>query len=144
MAVEVFISFNGNCRDAVEFYAKVFRTEKPEIMTFADMPAGPEEFPFAEEAKKLVMYTRLNINGSTVMFSDVPPGMPFVAGSNISLTIGSKSMDEIKLWFNELKEGGTVVMELQETFWSKYYGFITDKFGILWQFNYDSGQMEVK
>ena len=32
-------------------------------------------------------------------------------------------------------------MDLQETFWSKYYGFVTDKFGIGWQFNYDSGQM---
>ena len=140
MAVDVFINFNGNCREAVEFYAKVFGTEKQKIMTFGDTPPNPE-FPLPEEAKNLVMYTFLNINGSNVMFSDVPPGMPFVAGNNISLTIGSKNMDEIKALFNKMKEGGNVEMELQETFWSKCYGSLTDKFGIPWQFSHDSGQM---
>jgi len=140
VAVDVFINFNGNCREAVEFYAKVFGTEKQKIMTFGDTPPNPE-FPLPEEAKNLVMYTFLNINGSNVMFSDVPPGMPFVAGNNISLTIGSKNMDEIKALFNKMKEGGNVEMELQETFWSKCYGSLTDKFGIPWQFSHDSGQM---
>lgn len=142
MAVDVYINFNGNCREAVEFYAQVFGAEKPKIMTFGDMPPSPG-FTLPEEAKNLVMHTRLNINGSNVMFSDSPPGMPFVAGNNISLVIISKNLDEIKSLFNKLKEGGTVGMDLQETFWSKCYGFVTDKFGIGWQLNYDSGQMGV-
>lgn len=140
MAVDVYINFNGNCREAVEFYAQVFGTEKPQIMTFGDTPPNPE-FTLPEETKNLVMHTRLNINGSNVMFSDTPPGMPFIAGNNISLVIVSKNLDEIKSLFNKLKEGGTVGMDLQETFWSKCYGFVTDKFGIGWQLNYDSGQM---
>lgn len=135
MAVDVFINFNGNCREAVEFYAEVFGTEKPQIMSFGDAPPDPE-FPIADEAKNLVMYTSLNINGSNVMFSDTFPGMTFTIGNNISLTISSKDIDEIKSLFNKLKEGGTVGMELQETFWSKCYGSVTDKFGIGWQFNY--------
>ena len=140
MSIDVYINFNGNCRKAVEFYAQVFETEKPQIMTFGDMPPSPE-FTLSEEAKNLVLHTRLNINGSNVMFSDTPPGMPFVAGNNISLVILSKNLDEIKSLFNKLKEGGTVGMDLQETFWSKCYGFVTDKFGIGWQLNYDSGQI---
>ncbi|AGK98353.1 VOC family protein [Clostridium pasteurianum] len=135
MAVDVFINFNGNCREAVEFYAEVFQTEKPQIMFFGDTPPDPE-FPIADEAKNLVMYTSLNINGSNVMFSDTFPGMTFTIGNNISLTISSKNIDEIKSLFNKLKEGGTVGMELQETFWSKCYGNVTDKFGIGWQFSY--------
>lgn len=135
MAVDVFINFNGNCREAVEFYAEVFETEKPQIMSFGDTPPDPE-FPIADEAKNLVAYTSLNINGSDVMFSDTFPGMPFTIGNNISLTISSKNMDEIKSLFNKLKEGGTVGMDLQETFWSKCYGSVTDKLGIGWQFNY--------
>jgi PhnB protein len=140
MAVDVYINFNGNCREAVEFYAQVFGTEKPQIMTFGETPPNPE-FALPEEAKNLVMHTRLNIMGSTVMFSDVFPGMPFVAGNNISLAIGSKNVDEIKSLFHKLIEGGKVGMELQETFWSKCYGSLKDKFGIEWQFNYDSGEM---
>lgn len=135
MAIEAYIQFNGNCRDAVEFYSQVFDTAKPQIMTYGDAPPDPA-FPVSEEAKHLVLHAQLTISGSNVMFSDVCPGMPFVAGNNISLTLISKSMDEMKTVFGKLKEGGTVVMELQETFWSKYYGFVTDKFGIAWQLNY--------
>jgi PhnB protein len=141
MAVQVYINFNGNCREAVEYYAEVFGTAKPVIMTFGEMPPNPE-FALPEEAKSLVMHAKLEINGSTVMFSDVFPGMPFTAGNNISLTIVSTSMDEVKTLFSKLKDGGSVEMDLQETFWSKCYGSLIDKFGIIWQLSYDDGQVK--
>lgn len=142
MAIQTYINFKGNCREAVEFYAQVFGTEKPQFMTFGDMPPVPDpQFTLPEELKNWVMHTRLTIHGSIVMFSDVLPDMPLVVGNNISLTIVSTNMEEIRNLFNKLQEGGTVIMDLQETFWSKYYGFVTDKFGIGWQFNYDSGQV---
>jgi len=141
MAIGVYINFNGNCRQAVEFYAQVFDMEKPQIMTFGDTPPNPE-FVLPEEAKKLVMHALLNIDGSSIMFSDVFPGSPFVQGDNITLVIVSKNIDEIKSLFNKLKERGNIVMDLQETFWSKCYGSLTDKFGIGWQFSYDSGEIK--
>lgn len=137
MAVDVYISFNGNCREAVEFYTQVFGTEKPQIMTYGDAPPNPE-FALPEEAKNLVMHTQLNIDGSRVMFADFSPGMPFVPGNNISLAVVSKNLDEIKSQFNKMKEGGSVILELQETFWSKCYGKVKDKYGIEWQFSHDS------
>lgn len=140
MSVDAYLNFNGNCREAVEYYAQVFGTEIPNMMSFGEMPPNPE-YPLPEEAKHLIMHSRLNISGSNVMFSDVFPGMPFVVGNNISLTIVSDNMDEIQSAFNKLKDGGTVGMELQETFWSKCYGSLTDKFGIIWQFNLGISEM---
>jgi PhnB protein len=140
MAVDVYLNFNGNCREAVEFYAQVFGTEKPQFMFFGDTPPDPE-FPLKEENKNLVLHTQLNINGSNVMFSDTSPDMPFTQGNNISLVISSKNLDEIKSLFNKLKEDGTIIMDLQETFWSKCYGYLTDKFGVSWQLSYDNGEM---
>jgi PhnB protein len=136
MAVNVYLTFNGNCREAAEYYAEVFGTEKPQIMTFGDAPPNPE-YPLPEEAKHLVMHTRLSVSGSNLMFSDVFPDMPFVAGNNFSLAVVSNDMDELKTYFNKLKQGGTVRMELQETFWSKCYGSVTDKFGIEWQISHE-------
>lgn len=137
MAIDIFVNFKGNCREAVEFYAEVFKTEKPQIMTYGDTPQQPgEEFPQFEEVKNMVMAASVNINGSNVMFQDVFPDMPLTIGSNINLTITLNDMEEIKSIFSKLKEGGTVSMDLQETFWSKLYGAVTDKFGIPWQFNY--------
>ncbi|MBU3128017.1 VOC family protein [Clostridium tagluense] len=140
MAIGVYINFNGNCRQAVEFYAQAFGTEKPQIMTYGQTPPDPK-FVIPEEAKNLVLHALLNITGSDIMFSDVFPGTPFTSGNNITLVVGSKNVDEIKSLFNNLKEGGTVDMELQETFWSKCYGSLTDKFDIGWQFSYDSKEM---
>ncbi|WP_141434219.1 VOC family protein [Bacillus sp. 03113] len=139
MSVDVYLNFNGKCREAVEFYAQVFGTDEPQIMTFGEAPPHPD-FPLPEEAKNLVMHTRLNIDGSNVMFSDVFPGMPFIEGNNVTLAFINKDINEIKSIFHKLKEGGTVGMELQETFWSKLYGQVTDKFGIHWQLNYDNGE----
>ena len=135
MEVGVYINFNGNCREAVEFYTQGFEAEKQQIMTYGDAPPSPG-FNLPEEAKNLIMNTQLNIKGHTLMFSDAPPGMPFVAGNNISLIILSKDLEEIQSLYNKLKEGGTIGMELQETFWSKCYGYVIDKFGIGWQLNY--------
>lgn len=142
MAIGVYINFNGNCLEAIEFYAKVFETESPKIMTFGEAPPNPE-FPIPEEAKKLVMHALLNINGNSFMFSDVFPGSHFSEGNNISLVVVSKSIDDTKCLFEKLKEGGTVVMELQETFWSKCYGSLTDRFGIVWQLSYDNGEITI-
>ncbi len=139
MALQVFVNFDGNCREAVEFYAKVFQTEKPKFMTYGDTPPDPG-MPLDESEKKLIMYTDLSVAGATVMFSDVPPGMPFVKGTNISLTVVSKDKEEIKRLYKELAQGGEVDMELQETFWSDLYGMVTDRFGIGWQFSHDSGK----
>jgi PhnB protein len=139
MSVDVYLNFNGNCREAVEFYAQVFKTEKPQIMTFGEAPPNPN-YELPEEAKDLVMHTRLNIDGSNVMFSDTFPGMPFVEGNNVTLAIVNKDIEQIKSIYEDLKEDGNVVMELQETFWSKLYGQVTDKFGIHWQLNYDNGE----
>ncbi|MGE7836571.1 VOC family protein [Viridibacillus arvi] len=137
MAINVYLNFNGNCREAAEFYAEVFNTEKPEIMTFGDAPQNPE-YTLPEEAKDLVMHTRLNILGSNVMFSDVFPGSPFILGNNVSLAVVSDNEEQLKSAFEALKVGGKVAMELQETFFSKCYGSLKDKFGIEWQISYEA------
>lgn len=132
MAVQAYVNFQGNCREAVDFYADVFGVPKQKIMTFGDMPPDPN-FPIDEATKKLVMHTHLEIAGSIVMFSDTPPGMSFIQGNNISLTVVSKDPAELKRFWARLTKGGTVAMELGETFWSKLYGFVTDKYGVGWQ-----------
>jgi len=123
MAVEVYLNFNGNCREAVAFYEDVFNTDKAEIMTFGETPQNPD-YPLPEEAKDLVMHTRLIVFGSRIMFSDTFPGMPFSTGNNVTLAVVSDDEEQMR-------------QELQETFWSKCYGSLTDKFGVEWQFSHE-------
>ena len=136
MAVEVYLVFDGDCRQAVEFYSQVFGTEITDLTTFGDTPQHPD-YTLPEEAKNRIMHARLEISGSRVMFSDTFPGQPFVQGNNVTLALLSDKQDELKEWFEKLKDGGIVEMELQETFWSKLYGRVTDKFGIHWQLSHE-------
>jgi len=132
MKIGPYINFPGNCLEAVMFYKEVFETDEPEIMTFGEIPADPS-FPMTEKIKDLVANAQMDIKGNIIMFSDVPPGMPFIKGNNITLIVTHDDVEEIKRLFGLLSKGGTVEMLLQETFWSKAYGSLTDKFGIGWQ-----------
>ncbi|MCR8641659.1 VOC family protein [Paenibacillus sp. N1-5-1-14] len=135
MSVNVYFNFNGNTREVVEFYAEVFGIEDPQIMAFGDVPADPNH-PLPEGTQDLVMHANLKICGSSVMFSDVFPGRPFTHGNNITVAIVHDNVEELQSYFHKMKAGGTIEMELQETFWSKCYGSLVDKFGINWQFSY--------
>ncbi len=139
MAILPYVNFNGNCREAVGYYTDVFGADKPKLMLYGDMPPDPD-FPMSDEDKNLVMHTYLMLQGTMVMFSDVPPGTPFVAGNNIVLTVVSSDIEEIKRLYDRLKEGGEVQMELQETFWTKSYGYVVDKYGIGWQLSHETGE----
>lgn len=136
MAIEAYLNFNGSCREAVEFYSKVFQTPIQPIMTFGDGEPS-EEFPVPEDARHLVMHTFLMIAGDRVMFSDTFPDDPVTMGENINLTIVTEDLDQIRTQFEALREGADVQMELQETFWSKLYGMLIDKFGVAWQFSHE-------
>ncbi len=141
MALSVYLNFDGNCREAVQFYADVFNTEMQEIMTYEQMP--PEEgVDLPEDAKDMVLHTHLDIKGTMVMFSDVLPGMggPIKMGNNISITVVSEDLAEIQQLYDRLKEGGIIDMELGETFFSKAFASLTDQFGIPWQLDLDTGE----
>lgn len=136
MAMIPYINFGGECKEAVTFYAKAFGVELPQMMFYKDMPPNPEA-PFPEGAKDFVMHAMLTVGSDTIMFSDVPPGMPMSKGNNISILISLPDEEKLKSVFDALSEGGEVTMPLQPTFWTKLYGALTDRFGIAWQFNYD-------
>lgn len=141
MAFSIFINFNGNCREAVTFYAKVFGKDLPNFMTYGDAPPDPAgEWLPTEETKGLIMYTGLDIGGTEVMFCDVPSSEGYIPGNNISPVVSSTDMEEVRTLFARLSEGGTVDMPLAETFWSGLYGMVTDKFGITWQIDHDDGR----
>lgn len=136
MAILPYFNFPGTCREALEFYGKAFGVKPDQVQTFGDVPGGPG-FPMDEESKKRILHARMEIFGTVVQFSDVPPGREVTPGNNLYLSLTTSDLDELKAVFGRLKEGGTVMMELQETFFSKCYGFLTDKFGTGWMFHYE-------
>ena len=135
MRFEMFFHFDGNCREAVEFYAQVFQTEVRNLMTYGETPADPNH-SLAEADKNRIVYAGILVDNMTVMFSDVPTGAGYKAGNNISPTISYHNHDEVRRVFTELSAGGEVYFDLAPTFFSELFGMVTDKFGVHWQILY--------
>lgn len=129
--ITAYLNFNGNCREAMEFYKKCLGGEL-EIMNFSEA-----KFDYPKEAKDNVLHAKLSKGPATLMASDCMPGQPVKQGTNVSLTINCESFQEIEHFFSSLSEGGKVTMPLQDTFWNARFGMITDRFGIHWMFNFD-------
>ncbi|QQO07685.1 VOC family protein [Breznakiella homolactica] len=132
MLFELFINFDGNCREALEFYANVFKKEAQNLMTYDQAPANPD-YPLQETDRNKIMYASIRFDNMLAMFMDVSEGMPFTKGTNISPTLSMDSKEEVARIFQGLAEGGTVETDLRKTFFSECYGSVTDKFGINWQ-----------
>lgn len=136
-----YLNFDGNGQEAIHFYVDVLDAELAGMATYGEANEGDME-GIPEEAKDLVMNAQLDLkNGDTLMISDIPPGMgmSFQKGNNVSLTVTLDTIDEARRMFGKLADGGIVIMDLQETFWSPLYGALTDKFGIEWQISVDAG-----
>ena len=131
MQLEMFINFNGNCREAVEFYAKVFKSTVNNLMTYGDAPPDPN-YVFNEADKDRICYAGVPIGAMTVMFMDMPSDSMLTVGDNINPTLSSENKDEVTRIFGELKDGGEVFMALQKTFYSEWYGMVKDKYGVIW------------
>ena len=131
MSFDVFISFDGDCRKALEFYTKVFGQKMPtQIMTYGQNPDGA-----SEADKDRVLYASMPLFGMNMMFCDCPAGDTHIKGNNIMLTIGLNDEVEIRRIFETLSEGGEVYMPLGKTFFSELFGMVRDSFGIIWQFS---------
>lgn len=139
MQLELFINFDGNCREAVEFYAKVFQSEVGNLMTYGEAPADPSN-PVKDVDRDKIMYAGVPIGGMVVMFMDMPSGFPLTIGNNINPTVNIGNKEEVTRIFNELKEGGEVFMEPQKTFFSEWYSMVKDRFGIIWHVMYYAPQ----
>ena len=136
--LNTYLIFDGNCGQAMQFYAKCLGAEL-QMMKFGDMPqACPEGVP--EGAKDRIMHARLTRGKAVLMASDNMPGMPFTQGNNFSISIDCDSPQEADQFFAALGDKGKITMPLQETFWAARFGMLTDKFGINWMFNLNKPQ----
>jgi PhnB protein len=131
IGIQPYITFNGNCEEAVNYYKDVLGGELLFIQRYGESPMK------GMGDDNNVMHCTLKVGETHIMASDSPEGQPTTAGSNISLAIGSNDPAGAEKMFEKMAEGGSVTMPMQQTFWAERFGMLTDKFGINWMFNCD-------
>lgn len=132
MQINAYLVFNGNCEEAFKFYARCLRAELPMLQRFGDTP-GCEGMPASQRDK--IMHVRLQAGDQVLMASDNHPEHPYDGVKGCSIALSVDEPEEADRIFDELSDGGTVVMPMQETFWAKRFGMLTDRFGVPWMIN---------
>lgn len=139
-SVNIYLTFNGNCKEAFEFYRSVFGGEFVTMSTFGDMPPGDESSTVPPEEASRVMHVSLPVSAETWLMGSDTAGewsSQFREGNNYSISINAESKEEADRLFSGLSADGRVTMPMEKTFWGAYFGMFTDKFGIQWMVNYD-------
>ena len=127
-----YLTFDGNCRAAMEFYNACLGGELY-VMTVADSPMKDQS---PAEIQNQVMHSRLAAGEIVFMASDNLGRGEVVRGNGTTLCINGRTKAEIPDLFAKLVEGGTVRQPLIEAFFGTY-GELTDKFGVNWMFQAD-------
>lgn len=127
-----YLNFPGNCRQAMEFYAKCLGAD------LQVKPFSEGQMEVTPEMKDMVLHSRLSKGTQVIMASDCPPGMPMTQGNNFSICVNCDSREEVDKLFASLGDKGKVVMAAQDMFWGSYFGMITDQFSINWMFNFET------
>ena len=128
-----YLSFAGNCEEALNRYKEIFHGEVVYLQRFKDAP-GMEISP---EYQEKIMHAQFQFGGQILYLSDVFEGDPVPDQSRISLNLNFSSKEEQKRVYEELKKGGQIRMPLEETFWNAIYGSVVDEFGIPWGLDFE-------
>ena len=137
--INPYISFNGKCEEAFNFYRSVFGGEFAAFQRFKEVPS--EDHLPANEGE-WIMHVALPIGDcTTLMGSDSPSTMEkIVGGNNFHISIQVDSEGETDRVFNALSTDGHVTMPLHQAFWGERFGMLVDRFGIQWMVSQRNGQ----
>jgi PhnB protein len=130
-----YITFKGNCREAMAAYAGIFGGEVTVMVTGAEMPG----MPVPEDKANWIMHSAVRFEGGTLMGSDdMMGGLPPMGGCWVMMEM--PTVERARTVFAALSAGGSVGMDLKPTEWSPGFGMVTDRFAIPWMISTASAE----
>ena len=131
-----YLTFNGNCEEAFNFYKSVFGGEFSMLMRFEDAPAEMKKDASAEDMQKIIHIELPLTENIMLMGSDLQPGGGRESAPHSLVNLIPDDKAETDAVFNKLSAGGQTIMPPGDVFWGTYFGMLEDKFGVQWMLNY--------
>lgn len=123
-----YLTFNGNCREAMKFYQKCLGGEL-ELQTIGKSPLA-NKLPKA--MKNSILHATLTKGKVAIMASDMVSSKGLIKGTSVSLILHCTSKKEINTLYEKLSAGGEKTHPLEISFWGALFGDLTDKYGVQW------------
>jgi PhnB protein len=125
--INPYLTFNGNCREAMTFYQHCFGGQL-KMLTVGESPMAGQ-WPAA--VHNHILNATLKKKNLVLLASDMGSEGGLVKGNVISLALGCSSEKEISSFFHQLSEGGKITHPLHQ-FFDGTIGALTDKYGVNW------------
>ena len=133
MQSNIYLSFNGNCLEAMTFYATTLGGAISDIFRNGDVPDPENRMPGGDD---LVMNMSMRLGDSVFMAADAPPSM-YREPQGIAVSLSPGSLAEAESTYKALSaDARSVMMPLGETFWAERFAVFTDRFGTPWMMNF--------
>jgi PhnB protein len=138
MQVQPYVFFNGRCEEALDYYCAKLGAQVTFKMRYKEAPPDPQNQPRPGLEEK-IMHANVRMGTTDWMASDghCDPAAGSMNGFSLSLTADDTASAE--KYFTALADGGQVMMPFQPTFWSKGFGMVVDRFGLMWMVTLPEG-----
>jgi PhnB protein len=131
--IQSYLTFNGNCREAMTFYKKCLGGE----LRFQTIGESPLADKMPAKMKDRILHATLNRDGRILMGSDMVGEKGLIKGTTVSLLLNCSSEEETRASYERLAEDGEATHPLEINFWGALFGDLTDKFGNHWLLHFD-------
>jgi PhnB protein len=131
--INSYLTFNGNCREAMSFYKKCLGGE----LVFQTIGESPLSEKMPKKMKECILHSTLTNGSLLLMGSDIVGENGLIKGNAVSLALNCGSEKEIRSCYKKLSAGGQATHPLEDSFWGALFGGLTDKYGNIWMLNYN-------
>ncbi|GAV14790.1 VOC family protein [Paenibacillus sp. NAIST15-1] len=142
LEVAIFLSMNGQAREAIHFYKQHLNAKELLVVTYQDMAKRDSSITLTEDNKNQITHSVLSIGRTKIMIAEdtMNPGKAYTVGNNTSLCIQSADLEEVERFYASLitDKRVRIIVPLSSNIFSKAYGIIEDPFGIHIQLMFDS------
>ncbi|MBT2563651.1 VOC family protein [Pedobacter sp. ISL-68] len=135
-SINSYLTFNGNCREAMTFYQGCLGGE----LTFETIGESLIVDKMPNIMKRSIMHAVLAKDDLVIMATDMVEERGLIKGNSIAMMLNCNSEEEAQAFYRKLSAGGKASHPLQETFWGALFGDLTDRFGNNWLINYDKNK----
>jgi len=130
MHITPYLSFAGNCEEAFTFYESALDGKITFLMRNREAPPAMSSPDRAEK----IMHATFTFAGGVLMGSDTPPAH-YVPPAGTWVSVSLSNPDQAETIFAALSPGGRITLPIQQTFWARRFGMVTDRFGTPWMIN---------
>lgn len=136
--MNVHLTFPGNCREAMAFYAEITGGHVEAMITFGETPAAADTPAHWHDR---IIHASLNLRGRRLMGADMT-GECYQAPQGSAVHLEYEEVTQAEEIFARLSDGGTIIMPFEETFWARGFGMVTDRFGVPWMISAGTDKCE--